>query len=889
MATFPPGTRVGPYEVTGSIGAGGMGEVFRARDLTLERDVALKIIPPGFAGDEGRRARFAREARSLAALNHPHVAQIYGVEDSDAGPVIAMEFVEGRSLRELLKNPGVPRASVPALARQIALALDAAHEKGFIHRDLKPANIMVTPDASVKLLDFGLAKAWTDAQDMASSHDATMAATALGEIVGTPAYMSPEQATGERVDRRTDIWAFGCVLFEMLAGRPAFPGTSASDTLAAVIGRDPDWTLLPGDTPPAVGALIMRCLEKDRRRRLRDIGDALHDLSGSGVEPITTTSRGTRQSGPSSRGARPTFDARTLVFLLGALAAGAAAMWGVSWAWQRPAVSIRAGAVRFTLPPPPNTTFGSLLPTLEATTLEFSPDGTRLALIATARGARSEIWIRPVAEESAARVAGTEGASSMFWAPDGRTLGFFADGQLRRVDLDGGAPVKVCNVPMNVGLSGTWGAGGDILFSSVQGQAIYRVSAAGGTPVPVITPAPGVGTRVVWPRYLPDGRRFLYTSMEAAYKGHIILADLEGAKTPLLEALSHAQWVEPGWILFVREGTLLAQRVDPDARRALGEPVSVAGRVGYSAATGWGDFTASRTGAVAFQSHRDETRLIWFDNSGREAAQAGAPGAYFTITLSPDERRLLFTRLKPELGTYDIWSMDLSRTPATESPVTTSPGMETGEVWLPNGREVLYSAAQGTAPNIHHKDLVSGTERRLLSSPEFQFPTSVSPDGSRVFYQQRTAQGTWDVMSFTMSDPGRATPVLASEFSEHTLRMSPTGRQVIFVSNKSGRSQVYLAPWPVDGSETMLSTAGASRARWGRAGEAVYFLSGGQMTVAEIDAAGRPRPARPLFEARGWLDFDVTRDGRFIANVTRIIARELPLSVIVNWSPPEGR
>jgi Tol biopolymer transport system component/predicted Ser/Thr protein kinase len=889
MATFAPGTRVGPYEVTGAIGAGGMGEVFRARDLTLEREVALKVIPPGFAADEGRRARFAREARSLAALNHPHVAQVYGVEDSPAGPVIAMEFVEGRSLRELLKTGSVARASVPALARQIALALDAAHEKGFIHRDLKPANIMVTPDGTVKLLDFGLAKAWTDASSGAASQDATVAATALGEIVGTPAYMSPEQATGERVDRRTDIWAFGCVLFEMLTGRPAFPGDTVSDTLSAVIGRDPDWTALPGETPPAVRALVMRCLEKDRRRRLRDIGDALHDLSGTGFDPPTSGSRAVYSADSSSRRARPAFDGRTLVLLLGALAAGAAAMWFITWMSQ-PAVSpAHAGAVRFTVPPPPGTAFGGALSFLEATTLEFSPDGTRLAFIATARGERPQIWLRPVADEAPVRVTGTEGAVSMFWSPDGRALGFFADGQLKRVDVEGGAPVKISDVPANVGLSGSWGAGGDILFTSVQGQAIYRVSAGGGTPAPIITAASSPGNRFVWPRFLPDGRRFLYTSMETGFKGHVILGDLGGAKTPLFEALSHAQWVDPGWVLFIREGTLLAQRVDLDTRTAVGEPVSVAGPVAYSAATGWGDFTASRTGAVAFQSRRDVNHLLWFDNGGRELGRVGTPGAYFTIALSPDDRRLLFARLRPELGTYDIWSMDFSRTPATESQMTTSPGMETGEVWLPGGREMLFSAAQGTAPTIHHKDLVTGTERRLLSSPEFQIATSVSPDGSQVFFQQRTPQGTWDILSFAMKDPGRITPVYASEFNELALRMSPTGQHVIFVSNKSGRSQIHLAPWPSDGSEIVLSTAGASRARWRRDGRAVYFLSAGQMLVAEIDAAGRPQPARPLFDARSWFDFDVARDGRFIANVTQVIARELPLSVILNWAPPDRR
>jgi eukaryotic-like serine/threonine-protein kinase len=885
MATLPPGTRVGPYEVVGPLGAGGMGEVFRARDLTLHRDVALKVLLPAYASDHARRARFAREARLLAALNHPHVAQIYSVEDSAAGPAIAMELVEGRTLRDVLQDGGLPRHRATDLARQIASALDAAHEKGFVHRDLKPGNIMVTPDGAAKILDFGLAKIWAD-DDSVRAHAATMTATALGEIAGTPAYMSPEQATGQPVDRRTDVWAFGCVLYEMLAGRQAFPGATVEDTMAAVIGRDPDWNALPAGTAPALRTLVMRCLEKDRRRRLRDIGDALHDLSPA-------ASDGERASSPAGPAAMPARERSaetkrwtTLGLAVSALVAGALAMWGLMPASTSPAASpVLTGPVRFALSPPPGRIFGGTLPSIEATTLEFSPDGARLAFLATGAGERPQIWIRALADEMPTPVAGTAGAISMFWSPDGRTLGFFADGQLRRVALDGGAPVKICDVASSVGMSGTWGAHGDILFSSVQADAIYRVSAAGGTPVPVISARPETGLRAVWPRFLPNSRQFLFTSFDAGFKGHVMLAEADGGATPILDALSHARWVEPDWVLFVREGTLLAQRVDLRARRTVGDPVSVAGRVAYSAATGWADFTASANGSIAVQTHRDESRLTWFDRTGQPLAHVGAPAAYFTVSLSPDDATLLFTRSRPELGTYDLWSTNLAR--GTEAPVTTSPGMETGEVWLPNGREVLYSAAEGTAPNLHHRNLVTGVERRLLSSPRFHFPTAVSPDGTQVFYQQRTELGTWDVLSAPLDDPTRVTPVLATGFSEHSFRMSPDGARAAFVSDESGRPQAYVVPWPITGEKIMVSTGGGARPRWGRSGRELYFLSAGQLMMVPIDAGGNPGAARALFDARGWLDFDVARDGRVIANVISVVARELPLSVIVNWSAAE--
>ncbi|HQX82216.1 MAG TPA: protein kinase, partial [Vicinamibacterales bacterium] len=662
MATLPPGTRVGPYEVRSAIGAGGMGQVFRAYDTSLHREVALKILPPDLAGDAEYQARFSREARLLAALNHPHIAQVYGLEDSVAGPAIAMEFVSGVTLHDRVRS-GVPRAEAMRLAHQIATALDAAHEKGIVHRDLKPANIMVTSDGAAKVLDFGIAKT-AIAPEATAEHDTMLAVTVQGAVVGTPAYMSPEQARGQAVDRRTDIWAFGCVLYELLAGQAAFKGESSSDLFAAILEREPDWRALPPDTPGALRRLLQRCLEKDRRRRLRDIGDALDDLAAPWDAREATTPAPRRAVG-----------VMTMALIAAALATGSVATWWILGGAPRGGQDLAPLPIRFALPPPAGATYSS---GIEAIGVSVSPDGSTVAFVAFGAGGPSKIVLRSLDDETLREVPGTDGAISMFWSPDGRSLGFFVQGQLKRVELAGGAPVKVCDVPVSVGLSGSWGRQGDILFSTVQGDRIFKVPAAGGTPVDATAIVEG-GRRLVWPRHLPDGRRFLYTLLTTDSQGQIMLAEADGRGAPLVAATSQAQWIGPDWLVFVREGTLVGQRVDLAAGRPVGEPVSIIGPVPYSAATGWSNVSASLNGTIAVQWHSDESRIAWFDRGGTETGHVGNPGTYTSVRLSPDATTLLFTRVRTELGTRDIWKTDPSR-PGIETPVTSSPGMETGEV-----------------------------------------------------------------------------------------------------------------------------------------------------------------------------------------------------------------
>ncbi|HUF23278.1 MAG TPA: hypothetical protein VMN81_04045, partial [Vicinamibacterales bacterium] len=422
---------------------------------------------------------------------------------------------------------------------------------------------------------------------------------------------------------------------------------------------------------------------------------------------------------------------------------------------------------------------------------------------------------------------------------------------------------------------------GDILFATVQGDRISRVSAAGGAPVDVMVES-GRGMRLLWPRHLPDGRRFIYTELTPDLQGQIMLAEPDGRSTPIVSATSQAQWIDPDWLLFAREGTLVAQRIDLAAGQPVGEPVSVIGPVAYSAATGWSNVAASPNGTIVVQWHLDESRVAWFDLSGTETGRIGSSGMYTSVRLSPDDSTLLFTRVRPELGTRDIWKTDLSR--PGETPVTSSPGMESGEVWLPGARAVVFAAAQGGPPNLFHKDLTSGAERRLLTSPRFQFPNDVSADGSQIIYQQRTELGNFDLMLVAIADPSRVSPLIATKFDEYGARLAPGGTRLSFTSDESGRAQVYVAPFPATGAKTAVSSAGGTSARWRRDGRELYFISSDKkLMAAPIDAAGVPGPPRTLFSVAAWLDYDVARDGRLVAVVLEVVGAEQPLAVIVNW------
>jgi eukaryotic-like serine/threonine-protein kinase len=874
------GRQLGPYTITSILGVGGMGEVYRARDTKLDRNVAIKILPRVFTGDTDRLARFEREARLLASLNHPHIGAIYGLETIDGSPALVLELVEGETLAERIAGGPLPVAEARTIAVQIAEALEAAHERGIVHRDLKPANIKITPAGIVKVLDFGLAKAASgdDAgPDLTHSPTVTMGGTRGGVVLGTAAYMSPEQARGRVVDKRTDIWAFGCVLFELITGRSAFVGETVSDTIAKILEREPDWRALARRAPVDVQRIVRRCLEKDPKQRLRDIGEARIGLTRQGED-----------DGPAREDQPAAWTWRRRAVALTASAAGVAAALAMgAWYGSRSPASSRAPVIQFALAPPPGTRFAI---SFETTFLALSPDGSQVTLVARPVDGLSRIWLRPLSAVEARPLAGTEGASSAFWSPDGRSLAFFAGNQLKRIDLSGGSPVTICEVPEHIGLFGTWGQGGQILFASVEGTAIFMVSTNGGTPTALVKPdRTERQVRVHWPWFLPDGKRFIYLTRMQDGSGRITLGEPGATPRALLSAVSNAQWVDPDYLVFVREGTLLGQRVDLASGRPVGEAFSIAEPVGYFFSTGTGSFTTSRNGMLAYQSKGNLTRLMWVDRAGTEHEPVGPVGFHQNLRISPDGKSVVFNRREPRLGTGDMWVTDLAR--GVETRLTSDPGSESAFAWFPTNRALVFAADRGGPPHLFRKDLQTGKEDELTPVSTYQEPLDVSPDGQWIAFERRTDRGTNDIDKLPLAGGGKPSPLLDSRFDEIDLRFSPDGRSIAFVSDESGRYEVYVAPFPFTGAKTRVSTGGAVQPRWSRDGRELFYQTFDQHLVAvsvrttPVLELGSPTPLFSFDGRRAWSNFDVSLDGkRFLAITRQLFADEQPLSVVLNWT-----
>ena len=886
------GQAIGPYRISAKIGEGGMGEVYRARDSKLGRDVAIKILPRAFATDPDRLARFEREARMLASFNHPHIGAIYGVEESDGVGALVLELVEGDTLADKLagneaSGGGLPIPEALAIARQIADALDAAHERGIIHRDLKPANVKITPAGTVKVLDFGLAKAVAvDAFSPELSRPPTMTAggTRDGMILGTAAYMSPEQARGQAVDKRTDIWAFGCVLYEVLTGRPAFARATMSDTFAAVLGQEPDWTALPRTTPLYLSRLLKRCLEKDPTRRQRDIGDARVELAPGDETPEIDPER--RESPLGWRG-------RTAVVAsVGVVAVVAAAFALGVFLRPEPLSSAQVKPIRFSVFPPQGSMFFHNVAT---TFLALSPDGSQLAFVAVAPANPPRIWLRPISGLDARVVPGTEGATSVFWSPDGRSLAFFADDKLKRIDLPDGRAVRLCDVPA-IPSFGTWGSSGTILFASFVGDAIFSVSTAGGIPEAIARPDSAREEAVVWPSFLPDGKRFLYLSQRPNSTGQLMLGERGRAPRPIVSAVSNVQWVDPDYLVFAQEGVLVAQRFDQASGRIVGAPVSIAEPVDRFLSTGRAMFTTSRTGTIAYHSYANVARLVWVDRAGKELGTVGAPGDYLNVRLAPDGRTVLFERTKPGIGTWDLWTIDLAR--SVETRLTSDPGSEGYPVWLPDGRAILFAHdRRGTVLNLARKRLDTAVEDQLLPpGTQQRRPIDVSPDGQTLLFTERTARGTLNIFTLPLAGPATPSALFRSRFNEADPRFSPDGRAIAFTSDESGRFEMYVAPFPPIGGKTSVSAGIATGSdlqeggRWSHDGRELFYVSAdGRLmavpvrTTPKLDV-GSPAPLFAL-QGRTWADFAVSADGkRFLAVVPQALAGEQPLTVILNWT-----
>jgi eukaryotic-like serine/threonine-protein kinase len=882
-----PGSQLGPFRIETWLGAGGMGEVYRAHDTKLQRAVAIKVLPDFFAQDANRLARFEEEARALAALNHPHVGAIYGLEESAGIAALVLELVEGPTLAERLAVGPLALDEVVWIARQLAEGLEAAHERGIVHRDLKPANIKITPDGNVKILDFGLAKTAGSPPSAAltPSTSSPRDATQFGLVLGTLGYMSPEQARGQPVDKRTDIWAFGCVLFEMCAHQPPFAGATISDAQAAMIDRELDWALLRAGTPAKLVRLLRRCLTKDPKVRLRDIGEARIALSADWAAKDL----------PVRSGKRRVAEIAAILSLVALASVVAVAVYGP----PRSAPSVSPLSFRFEVPPPEGTLF-NVNPA--RTFFALSPDGSQLAFVAgaepaSASAARNRLWRRPLTDPEAQPVPGTDGATSVFWSPDSLNLAFFAEGELKRISLRDGAVRTICDVDASFS-HGTWGAK-DIILLGGLGTSIDAVSAAGGTRVPILRSNQSKGeARVHWPWFLPDGKRFLYTAHLDDGEGEVRLAQLrlndresnarpdgveEGTRAVII-ARSNAQWVAPDVVVFAREGVLMAQRVDVEAAGPRAEPFRIAAPVGYFFTSSRAMFSASLTGSVAYHSGQSSQQLMWADRNGNEAGTISSPSDYeSSARLSRDDGALLAARKRAGLGTFDIWRMNLDR--GTEEQITTDRGSELTPVWTNDGRAMLFTRdLAGSLAHLFRRDLATGDEEQLLPPGNHQLAMDVFPDG-RVAYVERGAR-TFRLFQLPLARSGSPTPLLLREVNAYSTRLSPDGRAMTFVTGGEDRMDVYVSnvsTVPVM-SVPKLVAERATSARWSRDGTRIYYVDrdGAMMTVAvrtgpsfTVGAPEQlfklPRPATLQ---------DVSLDGRrFLLLVPQARAGQYPIAV----------
>jgi serine/threonine protein kinase len=897
------GTRLGPYEILSALGAGGMGEVYRARDGKLNRDVALKILPDAFASDPDRLARFTREAQTLAALNHPHIAHIYGLDtqerrqghDPAATAFIVMELVEGDDLSQRIARGPIPLEDALPIARQIAEALEAAHEQGIIHRDLKPANIKVRGDGTVKVLDFGLAKALGTGTaeaapyvgdganvgrpfrgaDAANSPTITSPAalTGAGVILGTAAYMSPEQARGKVVDKRSDLWAFGAVLFEMLTGTRAFRGDDVTDTIAAVIAREPNWTRLPADTPAAIRRLLRRCLEKDRRRRLSDAADVRLEIDDALTPPSGDANLETLTSLP-SRHAWSWAVAGGL-----GLGLGAAVVFLVLAPWRKapPPRPLRLSAELGVDTPLANSGSG-------ASTI-LSPDGAVVAFIAQKSvDGGAQLYVRRLSQLQAVPLPGTDDASGPFFSPDGQSIAFFANGKLRTISVTGGSAVTLCDAPDARG--GAWGEDGTIVFSpdSVQGVRLLRVSSAGGRPEPATALAEGEVTQR-WPQVLPGGKTVLFTSSRttgAFDQANLVVQALPaGARKVVQRGGYHGRYLPSGHLVYVRDGTLFAAPFDLDRLEMTAPPVLALEAVRSNADTGGAQFAVSATGTLVYltgESSIGRVPIQWMDHEGKTTPLRTTLSAWSNIVFAPDGHRLALQILD---GQFDIWIYEWTRDTLTR--LTVDPGLDIKPVWTPDGRRIVFASqrADKSTPNLYWQRIDgTGEAQRLTESRNPQQAASWHPSGKFLAFEEQNPHTGSDLMILPMEGgeasewkPGKPTVFLNTSFAEHEPMFSPDGRWLAYSSNESGRNEVYVRPFPGPGGKWQISTGGGLYPTWSRTKRELFFVNNGQIMVAryamEGDSLSAEKPRlwseRRFMAPAGGRMFDLHPDGERFA------------------------
>jgi eukaryotic-like serine/threonine-protein kinase len=886
-----PGTRLGPYEILSAVGAGGMGEVYRARDTRLNRDVAIKVLPEALAADSQFRERFDREARTISQLDHPHICPLYDVGEQNRTAYLVMQYLEGETLATRLERGALPLNEALTIAIQVASALDKAHRAGITHRDLKPGNVMLTK-AGTKLLDFGLAK--TDAPAVAGTSLSMLPTTpanltAQGTILGTFQYMAPEQLDGQEADARTDIFAFGAVVYEMITGRKAFEGKSQASLIGAILERDPPpvSTLQPL-SPPALDRVVQTCLTKDPDRRWQSAGDLTRELQW-----IADT--GSQAAAPVPVVAPPK----------GLLSS-------VRFAWIVAAVALVAFlsalvpavlSFRRTAPEPVVTRLDVVTPpSTDPFSFALSPDGRQLAFVATAEGSQ-RLWVRSLDQVTPRPLAGTDGAQYPFWATDARAIGFFAEGKLKRIDVAGGGSQVLADAPSSRG--GTWNREGTILFTPTNTSGLMRVAAAGGPATPVTRVAAGQSSHR-WAAFLPDGRHFLFmvTLGQPETRG-VYVGSLDGGEpTRLLASDAAAVYAPPGYLLLVSQGVLSARPFDPVQLAITGEPIPIAPVVAAPSGVGQRVFSASDAGVLAYRGGGAGRRqLVWVDRSGKRLDVLAPPddAALGNPEFARDGSRVAFSRLVQ--GNVDAWLLDVKRAATTR--FTFDASVDATPVWSPDGTQIVFQSARNGNFDLFTKPADgSAEERPLLVTPLGKAPQDWSSDGRFLLYATQDPKTASDLWVLPLSGDRKPFPVVQTPFDEVQGQFSPDARWVAYVSNETGRYEVYARPFPGPGGKWQVSTGGGIYPRWRHDGKELFYIApDNRMMAVPIQVGGTlsAGAAVALFPTeltggnlgiggfQSKQEYAVAADGRFLLNVTVGDPAAWPITVVLNWQSALNR
>ena len=895
------GTKLGPYEIVSPLGAGGMGEVYRARDTRLDRTVAIKILPAHLSDSPEAKQRFDREARAISSLNHPNICTLYDVGHQDGTAFLVMEFLEGETLASRLARDPQSPDQVLKYGIEICEGLEKAHKTGVIHRDLKPGNIMLTKTGA-KLMDFGLAKAVTGpppSTGLTATLDGTWTGgagegarasqdplTARGTIVGTFQYMSPEQVEGKEADARSDIFALGAVLYEMATGKRAFEGKTTASVIAAVLERDPvPISATQPMSPPALDRVVKTCLAKDPDERFQTVHDVKLQLkwmaeggSQAGVPAPVAAKRKNRERA---------LAAAALVCALAAVILGVVHL-------RRPAND--APSLRSSILPPENTSF---VGGVAASGYAFSPDGTRLVFSVQSVAGKSGLWIRPLNSITAQELAGTESGALPFWSPDGQWIGFFAEGKLKKVPASGGSAQLICDAP--IGRGGTWNAQGVIVFAPTIGGPLFRVSANGGISAPVTQLDPSTGeTTHRWPDFLPDGVHFLYLGRQTSSNqpSTVYVGSLDSlSHKKILDTLSEAQYTEPGYLVYGRNNTLFAQRFDLSSLSVVGEAEPIAGDVSVQINMLRTGFAVSQTGQLIYasSSSASDIELIVTDRSGKQLSALEGGGNYLYLRLSPDGQKLAVAETDFLNGGSTVWISDLRS--KVRSRFTFGNGMNTTAAWSPDGLQVAFTSSRRGAFNVYVKPISGAAEEKALNpGPEDERPQSWSADGRFLILDSRpqSRQNSPEISVLPLAGDGKPFSYLNATYANSGGQLSPDGRWLAYVSNESGRPEVYVTPFPQAKGKWQISSVGATTPRWRRDGRELFFCRTDGILMSAVVTAGKdsfavgsitPLSDRRVFQTFYSSTYDVFPDGqRFIMAAIRPEAIHAPLTLVTNWT-----